>query len=725
MIFTFVNRYIALLWLSMMLVVSSFGTTAAQTKLSDSLKDVVIISSKPLIEHKVDRTIFNVDASIVAIGANGLEVLKKVPGIQVMGNTISITGKSTVKILFNDRLLQLSGDDLTNFLRSLSADDISRIEVITNPPAGYDAEGNTGLINIITKKNTKNGLNGNVRATYAQGIYATEDIGASLNYKKGAFNLYSSVLASIGVNGATEDMVIYYPTQTWRKHNTRGVSAENISGTLGVDYKLTTRSTIGFIYNGGYNEPDFSGHITNPIYNNYSTLDSVIRTETHTQQSTSRHAVNLDWLTFFDTAGKKLRVDADYFIYNDPKNRDVYTTTYLADNTPTAPAIHTKSYADQKITVYTAKADLSLPFDFANIDIGSKLSFIKNNTPINSYIVQNNIANVDTGNTDHYIYSENTQAVYINASKEMEKWNVELGLRGEYTQTKSDSRTYTQVNTNSYFKLFPTAFITYKKNKDNEFSLTFGRRIERPEYWSSNPFKYYSTPYFYQQGNPFLQPSFTNNIDLVHTYKSIFTTTLNFYQTTSDIDNIIVINPNTNIIASTFSNYINSTGYGITEGINYSHLKWLESNTEVVLYYYKARSSYPGTSPVNEGLSCNFNTNNTLVLNKTRTIMADLMYWYQFPGYNGIVKTNAHYCLELGFKFATPNKQWVFALNFTDIFRSESETTTSVINGVSQFSHGYYDSRGIRMNITWRFGSGKMPERETVLGNEEETKRAK
>ena len=101
------------------------------------------------------------------------------------------------------------------------------------------------------------------------------------------------------------------------------------------------------------------------------------------------------------------------------------------------------------------------------------------------------------------------------------------------------------------------------------------------------------------------------------------------------------------------------------------------------------------------------------------------MYWYQFPGYNGIVKTNAHYCLELGFKLATPDKKWVFALNFTDIFRSESETTTSVINGVSQFSHGYYDSRGIRMNLTWRFGSGKILERETVLGNEEETKRAK
>lgn len=688
------------------------------------LKETVVTSFKPLIEHKTDRTIFNVENSIAAAGTDALEVLRKAPGVIVQDNNISIAGKSTVRIMINDRLLQLSGEDLINFLKTISADDITRIEIITNPGAQYDAEGNTGLLNIVLKKSKRDGLNGNIRATYEQHVYSIANTGANINYTNDKISTYFSFFSQTGYNGATEDMTIAYPQQYWTKHNTRAVATGNISSTAGVDYKLNANTTLGLMYTGGYNAPNFMGHISNSIYNSTGSLDSMINTETHTIQNTSRHSFNLDLQTKLDTTGKKLNLDADYFIYNSNKDRDVASNTFIQENVLPSSLNQTKSYAKQQIDIYTLKGDLTLPYKFATITAGVKLSFINNNTPADYYNVIGGVLHPDTGNTDHYIYSENTQALYISGQKELGKWSVQAGLRGEFTETKSESHTLSQTNTNSYFKLFPTLFITYEANKNNNFALTYGRRIDRPGYWATNPFKFYSTPYYYQQGNPFLQPSFTNNLELSHTYKNMLTTSFNFYNTMNEIEGLTIVQPNSNIIASLWSNYINSYSYGFTEAFNYSRIPWLETNTELILFYYKAYSNYAGTEPSKESLSCNFTTDNTIIFNKARTVMAVINYWYQFPNLDGVIKNEALSYLELGIKLSTPNKKWTVALIFTDIFRTEIHNSSSVVNGIIQTTDGYYDNRGVRLNLNYKFGGDKQTRTHTT-GNEEETNRAR
>ena len=626
--------------------------------------------------------------------------------------------------MLNDQLVQISGEDLIVFLKTISADDISRIEVITNPSAAYDAEGNSGIINIVLKKSQSRGLNGNVKAGYTQNNYGTTDAGGSINYSNERLNFYSSYNAALGVEAAMERMEIDYADQKWTKYNTRNVQIANVNGIVGADYKLTKKTTLGVLYNGSYNEPDFNGHITNPIYNNNGGLDSVIKTHTHTIQSTALNCVNLNLQYLPGSTGKKLTVDVDYFSDVDNKNRDVYSSTFPGDSSSPSSFSQTKSYATQQINVYTLKSDLKLPYKFALLMLGAKLSFIDNNTPANYYNVISNILYPDSSNTDHFIYRENTQAVYVNAAREMAKWSFQAGLRGEYTETSGDSKTYSQTNTSNYFRLFPTSYISYKKNVDNVFLFTYGRRIDRPEYWRTNPFKYYSTPYYYQEGNPFLLPSYSNNIELSHAWKDLLNTTLFFSNTNNGIDKVMEVSNNSNLIVIDYLNYLTIYTYGFTETITFSKLKWLESNSQVTVYHTNAYSSYQGTAADTKSFSCTLSTDNTFIFNKARTIMADVSFFYQFPEVEGILINSTHYRLDAGIKLMTRNKKWLLAVNATDLFRSEQFISNTTIGGIHQYSYGYYDTQGGRISIFYKFGKTRAQQPVHASGNEEERRRA-
>jgi len=688
------------------------------------LNAVVVTSAKPLVERKIDRIVFNVENSVSVIGGDAIDALQKAPGVMVHEDNVSLAGKNSVKVMLNDQPLQVAGEDLIAFLKTISADDISRIEVITNPSAAYDAEGNSGIINIVLKKSRRKGLNGNVKAGYTQNKHGTTDAGGSLNYSNDRLNFYSSYNAAWGAEAATERMEIDYPDQRWTKYNTRKVAVANINGLVGTDYKLTKKTTVGIMYNGGYSAPDFNGHITNPIYSYAGPLDSVIRTHTHTLQSAAINSINLNLQYLPGTSGKKLTVDADYFSDVESKNRDVYSSTYPGDSSAPSSSSQTKSIATQQISVYTLKSDLILPYKFVTITVGGKLSFIENNTPASYYNVVNNILYPDSSNTDHFIYKENTQALYASASKEVGKWSMQAGLRGEYTETSGDSKSYSQTNNSSYFRLFPTAYVSYKKNDDNTFSLTYGRRIERPEYWSTNPFKYYSTPYYYGEGNPFLQPSFSNNIELVHNWKNLLNSTFFFSATNNGIDKITEVSDTSNLIVIDYLNFLAIYTYGITETLTLGKLKWLESNSQVTLYHTDAHSSYSGTVADTRSFSCSINTDNTFIFNKARTVMADVNFSYQFPEVEGILINSAHYRLDFGIKLMTPNKKWLIAVNATDILRSEQFASNTTMSGIHQYSYGYYDMQGGRVTVFYKFGKSISPQRVHSSGNEEERRRA-
>ena len=180
------------------------------------LDEIVVENNKPLIERKVDRIVFNIENSTAAVGGNAFDALKLTPRIKIINDQISMIGKGELLVMIDDRLVKFSGDDLANYLRSLSADDLRSIEVIANPPAKYSAEGNSGLVNIVTKKGRKDAWNGSVRTVYQQRTYDSEAIGGAFNLQKGQLQINSALYYSNGSSAAQETSQTFYPTTIWR-----------------------------------------------------------------------------------------------------------------------------------------------------------------------------------------------------------------------------------------------------------------------------------------------------------------------------------------------------------------------------------------------------------------------------------------------------------------------------------------------------------------------------
>ncbi len=212
---------------------------------SNLLNEIVIQNNKPLIERKVDRIVFNVENSTIATGGNAFDALKLTPRIKIINDQISMIGKGALLVMIDDRLVKFSGDDLANYLRSLSSDDLKSIEVIANPPAKYSAEGNSGLINIVTKKGRKDAWNGTVRSIYQQTTYDREILGGSFNLQKGKLQVNSAVNYGNGSSAPQETSQVFYPNIIWKEVSNRRDFSYGLSAQLGLEYKISEKFSTG------------------------------------------------------------------------------------------------------------------------------------------------------------------------------------------------------------------------------------------------------------------------------------------------------------------------------------------------------------------------------------------------------------------------------------------------------------------------------------------------
>ncbi|WP_167459420.1 outer membrane beta-barrel family protein [Pedobacter jejuensis] len=698
------------------------GDTTIKTILdvfSYNLKDVQVNLKKQLIEKKVDRTVFNAEISTAAIGTDALELLAKVPGITVLNNKVSLVGKGNVNVMINDKLIQLSEDDLSNYLKSISAESISKIELITNPPAKYDAQGNNGLVNIVLKKNTIEGFRGSVNLTFTQANYSTIATGGSLNYKRDKLTLYTNFNVRKGSLVPFEQSNIFYPSQTWNIVNKDRNFRIVPGGQFGADYQLSKKTLLGLSYNGGLTKFHSEENIKTSVYNTIGIIDSILNSDANAKIKSHSNAANFYIKHALDSAGKQITITGDWFKYNDERNRFFNNTSYLKDGV-IIPNSFTEylSESAQNIDLFTIKADVDLPYKSFNLSFGTKLSLIKNESNLAFYKKQSDFYQQDLSQTDEFNYSENTQAAYINISKKKRRWDFQAGLRGEYSQINGISTN--EANKSSYFQLFPTVFLTYRANENSTFSANYGRRINRPAYRKLNPFRWYSNQYTYAEGNPFLQPSYNNNIELSHIYKNSFTTTVSFNKLSNGYNDINFVAFNSNIQISKPVNVISGYNYQLSNSVVFNQLKWLESINQFDVFYNVSNSNLPETLNNLRGFGAYLSTVNQFIFNQTKTILCDVSFWYQFPTIEGLNKNKSQYNLDLGLKMLLLNKKIQLAVNASDVLKSNKYLFSNIVNNISQEYNNYYDSRQIRISVRFNFGNEKIKQVERKVGNEEE-----
>lgn len=686
------------------------------TSQGKQLNQVSIYGKVPLIERKTDRILFNVENSLSAIGGDGIDALSKAPGVRVNDNGINIVGKSGVKVMVNDRLIQLSGTDLITYVKSIPADNIKRIEIITNPSARYEADGNSGLINIVLKKNRTQGFNGMINTGAILASRYTTGLTGIFNYNLEKIHISSNVT---GVYSEIESKAMTrYSTinSLWERESNNLNKGKGIRGDVRVDYDLTAHTTVGLKYMEGLrkytNDLEEKGmYYSLPVKRLDSSL--VNKGKDDLQYNLRNFEFYLDHK--IDTTGKKLEFAANYFKYGTGDDNLFQSNSYSPQDFLLNNYQPINSSVNESIEIFTNKLDLTLPYKFANLEFGGKLSNIKNKNSLN-YLGKSVAAIL---NNNVFDYTENTQSIYGSADKDFGKWSIRMGLRMETTQTNGVSSTQAVAQKNNYMQLFPTFYLKHSLDTNSVLSFTYGRRINRPDYSLLNPARIYSSVNVYEEGNPFLKPSFSNNFELNYNYKDWLSTSVYTNFASNGFTALNFFDAENNVQSRVQRNYANSVAIGLSETVSFNKVSWWESNNQFNVYVDRSKSTGAVTEGTIKQWSGYLSTDNTFTLNKKKTLMANATFWYQFPETSGRLISEAYYSADFSFRAMFMERKLMLALNVLDVFKTSQVNYNGLINGVTQFSTQYRDNRRGRLTLVYRFGNSKGNKAARNVDNEE------
>ncbi|MBP1224955.1 outer membrane beta-barrel family protein [Flavobacterium sp. 1355] len=687
------------------------------------LGEVVIQSKKKTIEQKTDRLVYNLENNVTTTGGDALSAINTAPGVVVKNDLIMILGKGTSRVMIDGRLIELTGEELNNFLKSISAGDIKNIEIISNPPAKYEADGTGGLINIIMKKGVRDSWKNTTTASYDQNKYGVYTLRNNFFYNKNKFRFSASVNGKTGYKNADESLKMYFPDGLSKMSSTTKVKDENLSGKLALDYDFSKSTTIGFQFLNDRNNPDFGSDIRIEKYNLQNELKDVTLNKSFTDKGSKNQTYNAHLITKLDSLNRKLSFDVDYFNYSSKFDRDFIANNYTPDMQFVDVNQAGRNISNQDIDNWSFKADMEHPLKALNLSYGAKMSFTNSVSDVLFYNNTTGTPELDPNQSNRFKYTENNQAIYINGDKKInEKWNLQMGLRIENTQTSGFSETLNQENVNDYLKLFPTFYASYKKNENNSFSLNYGKRINRPRFDLLNPFKVYINSNSYSEGNPFLRPSFSDNFELSHSYKEILRTSIFMNVITNGYGVVFTSIPETNTQIITRENYFKGLNYGLGESYSAGFSDWWQSENS--LYFLGSKTEFIkdiNATPSNS-LQIDFSTNNTFILGKTTKLQID--FSYSTPFKNGLYEVGYMSSFDIGFKQDFLNKTLQVAFLANDIFNtSYLKDFVSVVNGVKQVYSQNESNRFVRLSVVYNFGNKKINVKERNFGNQEERKR--
>ncbi|MCO4292449.1 TonB-dependent receptor [Solitalea sp. MAHUQ-68] len=699
-----------------------------------SLKEVTVIGSRPLIEQKLDKTVLNVESSITSNGSTAIEVLQKAPGITVdnEGN-ISLKGKSGVVVLIDGKQTYLSNSEVADMLKNMSSSSISQVEIMTNPPAKYDAAGNAGVINIKLKKGTNTGFNGSVNGSFGQGNYGKGNAGINMNYRQTYYNLFGNYNFSKRTNMQDLNLARGFYDEGSLSHimlqNAQmEMPSQNNRFKTGIDIFLTPKQILGFLVNGSIGVWESQ----NPTYS--KKVNPGMETE---GSSFSKNHINEDWNNFtyntnykysIDSNGRELSADID-FAHNKYGSNQLYNTTFYNQQgveDPGTPQLIQKGLIPSSANIIAAKVDYTHPISkSAKFDAGLKSSFVSTKNAIDYYDqLSNGDWQLNAQTSNHFDYDENINAAYLNFSKEIKKFSFQLGLRGEQTRTKGNQRTTNDITERNYFQLFPTAYIKYEVNKNNALQVSYSRRVNRPDYESLNPFRNELDPYTYQQGNPDLKPQISNGVEFSHILKGKYTTTINYSKTTDVMTDLTAPGAKPNSVYITKANLSTLDNYGISFSAPINFTKWWSANAYANVYHSGYKGHYLNDIVDRQQTTFSFNAQNTFTFAEGFT--GEVSGFYNSKMIEGIIDIYPMWQISAGVQKSILDKKGSIKLNVNDIFNVQQFKGKIKYSTMDIDVKNRWDSRVATLSFTYRFGNSNLKtSQHNSTSSNEEANRAK
>ncbi len=705
----------------------STGLTPAAAK----LQGVTVVSKKPMIEVKADKTVFNVEASINAQGSNALELLQKSPGMQVDNNdNISMKGKTGVRVYVDGKMMQLDTKDLAAYLRSINSNDIEAIEMISNPSAKYDASGNAGIVNIRLKKNKKFGTNGSMNLGFVQGVTPKGNGSVNLNYRDKKINVFGNVGGFLGQN---QNKLYFYRIQKdslYHQKTTMYSDDKSVNVKAGADFFLDKKNTIGVLATTNLNNSTWNSSGSTAIY--YQPTGEFIKqlkalNTVPAKRTNANFNVNYRYI---DTSGREINFDADYGLFRGT-GRSFQPNNYYDKNGNVLYNVVNRNYTPTDIDIYTAKLDAEQRFAKGKLGYGAKTSFV---TTRNTFDFFNDDA---TGNpvkvlerSNSFKYTENVNAAYLNYQRQLnEKWSLQTGLRMEQTNSKGElTRADGVVQSDnkvkrSYVDFFPSAAVTWNINQKHSLNLTYSRRIDRPTYQDLNPFENKLDELTYEKGNAFLRPQYTDNVELTHTFMGMINTTLGYSYVKDFATQATDTTSNATFVQQ--KNLAEQQILSVNIGSPTPIKKWW--NGYVNLWYnYQMFKGKIGENTVKRNVpSYGAYLQQSFSLGKDYT--AEISGWFNGPSvWGGPWQTKSQGAVDIGFQKQFMQKRASIKIAATDIFHTAPWAAINDFGGLYIDGGGSWESQTFRVNFSWRFGSNQIQRsRDRKTGLESESKRIK
>lgn len=692
------------------------------------LKEANIVALKPFIERRMDMTVVNVENSIVDAGATALEILKRSPGIVVDNDgNISIKGKQGVMVMIDDKPTYLSSSDLQNLLRNMSSDQLSSIEIITNPSARYDASGNSGILNIKLRKKQNLGMNGSMTLSYGQGQYPDFGGGLSLNYRNERINLFGNYNYSYGYYFEDVELNRRFKepdhTSSFIQRTSDKGRYINTNFRAGIDYSLTENQTLGLQVRG-YNSTNRDRTTSHTEVFNYNVLpDSGYVTRNENDSKWVNVSTNLNYRYKLDSLGRELSADIDYGIFNNKSDFRFQTDHYYPDQSQSTYRDLATNDQPASIDIRTIKLDYIHPFSKAvKIEAGLKSSFVKTDSDVKYKNIVNQVEVLDTGKSNHFIYKENINALYISSAFEYKKFGIQLGLRAEQTVADGNQVAIASTFHRNELEFFPTAFLTYEFTTNHEGRFSYSKRIERPGYQQLNPFKYFLDPYNYMEGNPELEPQLTNSFEMSYTLMKMFSISFNYSHTQNAMAQISKQIDSTRTTFVRTENLNANDHYGVSLSVPVQITKWWYSSNNFNLF----NNRYQGLSSIGEVdqrlSSYSFNSYNSFTLPGSWSV--ELNAYYNSRMVWGTLLVDPVYSVSAGIRKSFLDEKISLRINVNDIFHTETFNSVMKYQNVDADFNRIYDTQFIRVHLSYNFGKKNVPEaRQRTSGSQEEENR--
>jgi iron complex outermembrane recepter protein len=694
---------------------------------SGTLNAVTVRAKKPFVVRETDKVVLNVQSDVTAAGSSLFEILQKAPGVSITGeDNLAMSGKAGVNVLIDGKPTYMSARELAVFLKATPGTTVDKIEIIQNPSSRYEAQGNAGIINIKLKKNRLAGTNGNIDLGYTQNVHHRTNLALNLNHRNGPVNIFGSYSLSEGVQH-TDGSIVRNVTGpgTLKVFDNNTIDIDRWTGhnfRTGIDWYINKKSTIGILVNGTLYKSPFAT-LGKTFINSNGITDSSLSTLTDNLYDNTRFSYNLNY-SFEDTLGNALSIDGDITRFNN-NTGSLVQTDFLNQ------AFIKYNYGANRldlttdINIYSAKADYTKTLKAwkGKLEAGVKWNSIETVNNLYAGKWASGQLQTDTGRSNNFVYKENVQAAYVTVARKIRKWDLQAGLRAEHTQlngVSTDLRN-TQLNQpdTSYLNIFPTAYARYTINDTHTVNIAYGRRINRPGFQDLNPFENIFDAYTSEQGNPYLRPQYTQNLELGYTYRNALSVSLG-YGITRDYSQTIARQVGEKGTAAP-QNVGKQRNLYLNINLPIPVTKWWYSYAYIGVFYNQYEADLPNGFLNNKAGGMNWYVSESFTLPKSWKLQ--LSSWGNTATKDALFTTKWLGSIDLGVQKNVLKDKATVKLSMIDLFNTQRWSQSANFGNLDFVYNRKWESRGIRLNIGWRFGKTKFSKRERRNTGEEESKR--